>query len=544
MDSLFDMERFDPSAEVDTKPLEKNEKIHKLKLKRKIAPDLEEEKDENVNQTDVEPPPSKKKKKKNKKKVDPTQIEGFTILGDPTDKAAKKVHRVLPYWLANPNILNVDLLSSSMEVSEMPGLEGWMIEKLQKEGITSLFPVQRQVIPHLMTKTSRYRPGDVCVSAPTGSGKTLAFVLPIVQSLAGRLVPRVRCVAVLPTQELAGQVYSVFNTFTVGTGLRVKLLTGGDAVLGEGGLVRRGAGGLRLHQLYDILVVTPGRLTHTIKECPGLDLSHLRYLVIDEADRMMENIAQDWLNILESAVYTGHRKRPGPLTVFNARIPSIPLQKLLFSATLSHDPEQLEQLNLFEPKLYRCVVPAPSLAADPAQSLPSSLAQLYAVVAAADKQLAVHQLVTSMQLAKVLVFTHSNDTVHRLALALVGELHSQVTGSRRKELAALARGATQVLVCSDVVARGIDLEDLDAVISSCPRLREDLHPPGGQDGPGGQGGHRRHSVRGEAGEEFPEDAEGGRHQRGAGEGGDQRAAAAAQAPVRAESRGGEGAAAA
>ena len=117
------------------------------------------------------------------------------------------------------------------------------------------------------------------------------------------------------------------------------------------------------------------------------------------------------------------------------------------------------------------MVPAPSLAADPAQSLPSSLAQLYAVVAAADKPLAVHQLVTSMQLAKVLVFTHSNDTVHRLALVLaqlghkVGELHSQVAGSRRKVLAALARGATQVLVCSDVVARGIDLEDLEAVVS-------------------------------------------------------------------------------
>ena len=72
------------------------------------------------------------------------------------------------------------------------------------------------------------------------------------------------------------------------------------------------------------------------------------------------------------------------------------------------------------------MVPAPSLAADPAQSQPSSLAQLYAVVAAADKPLVVHQLVTSMQL--VLVFTHSNDTVHRLALVLaqlghkVGEL--------------------------------------------------------------------------------------------------------------------------
>ena len=150
MESLFDMERFDPSAEAESKPVEKNDKINKLKLKRKIVPDpsIGEEKDDSVSKTDAEPP-SKKKKKKNKRKVDPTQIEGFTILGDPTDKAAKKVHRVLPYWLANPNILNVDLLSSSMAVSEMPGLEDWMIEKLKKEGITSLFPVQRQVIPHL-----------------------------------------------------------------------------------------------------------------------------------------------------------------------------------------------------------------------------------------------------------------------------------------------------------------------------------------------------------------------------------------------------------
>ena len=55
-------------------------------------------------------------------------------------------------------------------------------------------------------------------------------------------------------------------------------------------------------------------MTHTIRECPDFDMSHLRYLVIDEADRMMENFAQDWLNILEAAVYTGARTRPGQLT--------------------------------------------------------------------------------------------------------------------------------------------------------------------------------------------------------------------------------------
>ena len=477
------MQRFDPDADAEDATENVHEKENnklkhlnnKLKRKHKVS----------VNETDVTAPeevkqdkenvdedqPPKKKKKKNKKKQNAEDIEGFTILGDPTDKTTKKVSRVLPHWLSHPDIVTVDLQSSPLPVTELPGLHPALVPLLAKENIHHLFPVQRQVIPHLLGG-ARFRPSDVCVSAPTGSGKTLAFVLPIVSQLRGRMVPRPRCVAVLPTQELAAQVAAVFLTFTAGTNLRVKQLTGGSgggAGL-EAGLVRRGVGGA-VHQLCDILVATPGRLTHAIRECPDLDLSHLRYLVIDEADRMMENIAQDWLNILEAAVYTGARTRPGQLTAAAAYTPAIPLQKLLFSATLSHDPEQLEQLNLFEPKLYRCVVPAPSLAADPAQSLPSSLAQLYAVVAAADKPLAVHQLVTSMQLAKVLVLTHSNDTLHRLALVLaqlghkVGELHSQVAGSRRKVLAALARGATQVLVCSDVVARGIDLEDLDAVIS-------------------------------------------------------------------------------
>ena len=85
-------------------------------------------------------------------------------------------------------------------------------------------------------------------------------------------------------------MYKVFSTYCEPCGLKVKLLTGGDTVVGEEGLVKKC--GSSVLQLWDILVVTPGRLTHTIRSCPNLDLSHLRYLVIDEADRMMENIAQ------------------------------------------------------------------------------------------------------------------------------------------------------------------------------------------------------------------------------------------------------------
>ena len=125
------------------------------------------------------------------------------------DQKIKTVNRVLPLWLAQPNILTVDLLSSTLAVEDMPGLSDKLVSKLAKEGITKFFPVQQQVIPKLLDVNSKYRPNDLCVSAPTGSGKTLAFVLPIVQSLTGRLVPRVRAVAVLPTQDLASQVYKV-----------------------------------------------------------------------------------------------------------------------------------------------------------------------------------------------------------------------------------------------------------------------------------------------------------------------------------------------
>ena len=480
MESLFDMQRFDPDAEnvkeVTLKGYANHENLN-YTLKRKLASAGDEvdiigkaEVKDGEKKGDEDDPLPKKKKKNKKKTADIENIEGFTILGDFTDQSKVKVNRVLPYWLSHPDIVTVDLHSSPLPVTDMPGLDTKLVAKMAKENIHHFFPVQRQVIPHLLQASPKFRPSDVCVSAPTGSGKTLAFVLPIISALRSRMVPRVRVVAVLPTQELASQVYSVFLSFTEATKLRVKLLTGGTSSVGEGGLVRPGIGG-QVHQLYDILVATPGRLTQTIKECPNLDLTYLRYLVIDEADRMMENIAQDWLNILEAAVYRGKRTRPGLLTAKSAHTPAIPLQKLLFSATLSQDPEQLEQLNLFEPKLYRCVVPVAGLTdTETAQSLPTSLAHKYSVVSLSDKPLAVHHILSEAGLERVLVFTHSNDNVHRLAMVLAnlghktGELHSKVT-RRKKVLSGLSKGVYTVVVCSDVVARGIDLEDLDAVIS-------------------------------------------------------------------------------
>lgn len=102
-------------------------------------------------------------------------------------------------------------------------------KKLKENGIKKFFPVQAEVIPFLLKANDDAKvviPSDICVSAPTGSGKTLAFVLPIVQALQNYTIKRIYALAILPTQDLAIQVYNTFKEYTVGTKLEVGLVTG------------------------------------------------------------------------------------------------------------------------------------------------------------------------------------------------------------------------------------------------------------------------------------------------------------------------------
>ena len=144
----------------------------------------------------------------------------------------------------------------------MPGLQESLVEKLRENGVKYFFPVQRQVIPHLLHRNPFFRPSDLCVSAPTGSGKTLAFVLPLVQLLGKRVVPRVRALVVLPVQDLAAQVFKVFQAYA--NHLRVKLISGQKSFAQEQvELVVRGRDAY--HSLADIIVATPGRLVDHIQ---------------------------------------------------------------------------------------------------------------------------------------------------------------------------------------------------------------------------------------------------------------------------------------
>ncbi|XP_069675655.1 probable ATP-dependent RNA helicase Dbp73D [Periplaneta americana] len=410
------------------------------------------------------------------------KVKGFTVIGSDRFRKKSKVKRVLPQWLANPSVVQVDLQQLTMAVTAVPALDADIVEALQRSNITHFFPVQAQVIPWLLSvhsKPVQYWLRDVCVSAPTGSGKTLAFVLPIVQMLRRRMVVQVRALVVLPVQDLAVQVHRVFLTYCQHTELRVILLTGQTSFHREQQqLVGSSVTGYR--SMVDIVVTTPGRLVDHLHGTPGFTLKHLRFLVIDEADRVLENVQNDWLYHLYSYIEDDSAGcHAPPLTVAMLESASSPRpQKLLFSATLTQDPEKLQQLGLFQPKLFTSVVKDEEIALQGAftgkYTTPAELTEKVCVVEPELKPLVLYHIISSNSWQHVLVFVGSKKEAHRLSLLLmhlgrdtlkVAEISSDLSRTAREKLLhRFSTGKLNVLVSSDALARGMDIPCVDYVV--------------------------------------------------------------------------------
>ncbi|KAJ4450547.1 hypothetical protein ANN_01974 [Periplaneta americana] len=417
------------------------------------------------------------------------KVKGFTVIGSDRFRKKSKVKRVLPQWLANPSVVQVDLQQLTTAVTAVPALDADIVEALQRSNITHFFPVQAQVIPWLLSvhsKPVQYWLRDVCVSAPTGSGKTLAFVLPIVQMLRRRMVVQVRALVVLPVQDLAVQVHRVFLTYCQHTELRVILLTGQTSFHREQQqLVGSSVTGYR--SMVDIVVTTPGRLVDHLHGTPGFTLKHLRFLVIDEADRVLENVQNDWLYHLYSYIEDDSAGcHAPPLTVAMLESASSPRpQKLLFSATLTQDPEKLQQLGLFQPKLFTSVVKDEAAACVITEitlqgaftgkyTTPAELTEKVCVVEPEVKPLVLYHIISSNSWQHVLVFVGSKKEAHRLSLLLmhlgrdtlkVAEISSDLSRTAREKLLhRFSSGKLNVLVSSDALARGMDIPCVDYVV--------------------------------------------------------------------------------
>lgn len=277
-----------------------------------------------------------------------------------------------------------------------------LAKNLHDAGITSFFPVQVDVVPTLLKQNSKQciEPQDICVSAPTGSGKTLSYALPIVNTLLNERSPRLRALVLLPSRELANQVFEVFGKLTHNTHLKTALATGqtdfeqeqrtllGYLAPGAGthGSVRAITNMYSNQNLYefpddtqlgksnvDILVCTSGRLLDHLQLTKGFTLQYLRFLVLDEADRLLGNAYHGWVrSLVQSASATTQslskvsedsRPQKKQRTVEHTEAAleddvvdsylslKPPLQRLLFSATLTDNPSKLAMLGIYSPLL-------------------------------------------------------------------------------------------------------------------------------------------------------------------------------------------------
>ena len=293
--------------------------------------------------------------------------------------------------------------------------------------------IQEKVIPLVLAKK------DVIASAQTGTGKTAAFALPILQMLfdkqdASKKGKKLRALIVSPTRELAQQINESFNTYGKYTNLRSTVVYGGSAIEPQIDILRKGV---------DILIATPGRLLDLFKQ-NMVNLANVETLVLDEADQMLDmGFIEDVLKIEKSC----------------------PKQKqiLLFSATMPNKVVQLANTILNT---------AEKIDVTSSSVVTKSVHQVLFYVPKPKKiELCLHLLRNTIN-GTVIIFRRTKFGVDKLEKALlknnykVDSIHGDKSQTARQDaLKKFKKGEVDILIASDVAARGIDIKDVDAVIN-------------------------------------------------------------------------------
>ncbi|KAK6745492.1 hypothetical protein RB195_011923 [Necator americanus] len=400
----------------------------------------------------------------------------FKILGQTEFEPLKKIN-VTTSWVSNATLFPAEIIKENVaELSYVSGLPE-PVEKLVKEKIKSWFPVQKAVLPFLVkdiVDVPVIRPRDLAISAPTGSGKTLCYVLPILAQIGTRPRGRLQALVVVPVQTLVKQIEQEFNTYNA-CGVIITALSGATEFRKEQRqLAPEGV------CISDVIISTPSRLMdHLTNPQSGIKLNSLRFLVVDEADRMGPWVRQEWLGVVE--------RRSGGLTRATCLADILATRwaprKILLSATLSRDVEELHMWNLHQPILFRAddstnkadVNLQPSDHISGSLSLPSSIHHTVLAVEQKFHPLILYLKIMENDWKKVLVFTNEKESSLRLSILIshlaksqftVEQLTGDLFGNRRaKVLKRFKNGTTRVLICSDVLSRGVDVDAVDCVVN-------------------------------------------------------------------------------
>jgi ATP-dependent RNA helicase RhlE len=316
------------------------------------------------------------------------------------------------------------------------GLAPEIVRAVHELGYREPTPIQAQAIPVVMAGR------DVMGAAQTGTGKTAGFALPIIQRLlplsnasASPARHPVRALILAPTRELADQIYQNVKEYARHTPLRTTVVFGGVDMKPQT---------LALRQGCEILIATPGRLLDHVEQ-KMTNLSQVQILVLDEADRMLD---MGFLPDIQRIINLLNKDR----------------QNLMFSATFSNEIRKLAESFLKDPQLIE-VARRNALAENISQAV-------YRVESIEHKRAAVAKLVRDHALSQVIVFSNTKIGAGRLARQLQKDglnaeaIHGDKSQQERlKTLDDFKQGKVDILVATDVAARGLDIVELPAVIN-------------------------------------------------------------------------------
>ncbi|GAX75525.1 hypothetical protein CEUSTIGMA_g2968.t1 [Chlamydomonas eustigma] len=444
-----------------------------------------------------------------------------------SSKSSRSKTPVLP-WMRVPIAIKP---GSGLGVEELPGLEPCLAAALRNRlGFVELFAVQTAVWKETGGGLSTAH--DMCIAAPTGSGKTLAYVLPVLNRLSRQStsgMSNLQALVVLPTRDLACQVHSVFQALCPAVHLTLGLAAAQKTLAAEACLIMNpqmsgsaklsscigpsfsspmallgpgittdpvlqscwstlpGPSAIHSHTCVDVLVATPGRLVAHMQKTPGFTLRHLKFLVIDETDRLLKQSYQEWLpqvidhlSAEHSSTAAGNdalspragQEREPNLNQIMCDLPysTSRVVKLVVSATLTRDPSKLQRLDLRNPRYIA------ASAADHRYHVPRSLQEFKVLCSdAGSKPQTLLALLKQLKGESTVVFASSVEMTHKVFLLLkaslekpeeVAEFSSLMQVKQRAQsLLRFKAGHANVLVASDAMTRGMDVNVIKNVVN-------------------------------------------------------------------------------
>ena len=335
------------------------------------------------------------------------------------------------------------------------GLSAAILKAVEKQGYDTPSAIQAQAIPAVLEGK------DVMAAAQTGTGKTAGFTLPLLELLSkGQRAKRgqVRALVLTPTRELAAQVAESVATYGANLPLKSAVVFGGVSINPQISTLRNGV---------DVLVATPGRLLDLCQQ-KVLSFSQLEVLILDEADRMLDmGFIRDIKKIL-------------------AMLPK-QRQNLMFSATFSDEIRELAKGLVNNPV---------EISVTPRNATANTVDQAVYAVDQSRKTSILSKLIKTNDWHQVLVFSRTKHGANRLAKNLEADgikavaIHGNKSQSARtKALADFKAGAAQVMVATDIAARGIDIDQLPFVVNfDLPNVPEDYVHRIGRTGRAGASG--------------------------------------------------------